>query len=234
MADWNSGPIEPRGYAGVVSVDNVLTRVFGWMAMGLGLTALVAFAVASNQSAISWLLQNQWSMWVLMIAELGLVIGLSAAINRISTAAAAFMFFLYAALNGVTLSFILLVYTASSVGTAFLTTGATFGVMAVFGATTKRDLTGMGQFMFMGLVGIVIASLVNLFLHNSAMELVISCIGVIVFTGLTAFHVQKIRSLALQHSGEGLARISILSALMLYLDFINLFLSVLRLTGNRR
>jgi FtsH-binding integral membrane protein len=235
MAEWNRNPIEPRGYAtSVLAAESILNRVFLWMALGLGLTGLVAFATASNAAVMQWLIQNQWAFWTLLIGELGLVIALSAAINRLSTSTAMGLFFLYAGLNGITFSFILLAYTGESIATTFLVTAGTFGVMATYGAVTKKDLSGWGQFLFMGLVGIIIASVVNIFLGNSTMSLVISCIGVIVFTGLTAYDVQSIKRMSAGHSGESLTRIAILGALRLYLDFINLFLMLLRLMGNRR
>ncbi len=234
MAETDYSRIEPRGLAGAIAAESVLSRVFGLMAMGLALTAVVAWFSAGSPAVVQFLIANQWAFWGLLIGELGLVIALSAAINRLSTTTAAAMFFLYAGLNGVTFGFILLAYTGASIASTFVVTSGTFGAMAVFGAVTKKDLSGVGRFLFMGLVGVLIALVVNIFWRNDTFELVISCIGVLVFAGLTAWDTQKIKRLAAGHSGESLGRIAVLGALSLYLDFINLFLMLLRLMGQRR
>ncbi len=209
-----------------------MAAVYRWMTLGLALTAFVAFAVAGSESALHLVLGNRLVFFGLVIAELGLVIAISAAANRLSAATAGGLFLLYSALNGATLSVVLLAYTGSSVALAFLTTAGTFGAMSVFATVTRRDLSSWGSFLFMGLVGVVIASVVNIFLHSSAVSFVISCAAVVVFTGLAAYDTQKLRALA--RAGGGSAAMPVNGALALYLDFVNLFLALLRLLGNRR
>ncbi|MBU0481588.1 MAG: Bax inhibitor-1/YccA family protein [Proteobacteria bacterium] len=215
-----------------------LAKVFNWMALGLGLTALVAFMVANSAAAQQMIFGNKLVFYGLIFGELGMVIYLSARIEKISAGAATSLFLVYSALNGATLSAILLIYTASSVAATFFIAGGMFAAMAVYGTVTKKDLTSMGSFMMMGLMGMIIAMLVNIFLRSSMMEWVISAIGVIVFTGLTAYDVQKISNIGaagIMNGGEAIIRKgAIMGALALYLDFINLFLSLLRLMGDRR
>ncbi len=220
------------------AVPEFIRRVFLWMAGGLTITGIVAFVVASSPALIEAIVLNRMVFYGLIIAEFGLVIGISAAINKISATVAALLFVAYSAINGATLSIIFLVYTASSVATVFFITAGMFGTLAVYGYITKRDLTSMGQLFFMGLIGIVIASVVNIFMHNDALTWAISIVGVVVFCGLTAWDAQKMRSFALQNAGnlggEVAGKVAILGALTLYLDFINLFLMLLRLLGGRR
>jgi FtsH-binding integral membrane protein len=209
-----------------------MSRVYGWMTAGLALTAAVAWTVASSPAALQLVIGNRVVFFGLILAELGLVVALSAMVNRLSAASAGALFALYSALNGATLSIVLLAYTGSSVAVAFVSTAGTFGAMSLYGTVTRRDLTSWGSFLFMGLVGIVIASLVNLFVRSSMVTFVVSCMGVLVFTGLTAYDTQKLRAYA--RSGGGAAAAPIGGALSLYLDFVNLFLSLLRLFGSRR
>jgi len=209
-----------------------MSAVYGWMTGGLALTALVAYVVASTPALRQVVFGSRAVFFGLIIAELGLVIAISAAVNRLSAAAAGGLFALYSALNGATLAAVLLAYTGASVTLAFVSTAGTFAVMSVYGTVTRRDLTSWGSFLFMGLIGVVIASLVNLFLRSSMLSWVVSCMGVVVFTGLTAYDTQKLRALA--RAGGGAAALPVRGALSLYLDFINLFLSLLRLLGNRR
>ncbi|GAO03029.1 Bax inhibitor-1/YccA family protein [Anaeromyxobacter sp. PSR-1] len=209
-----------------------MAAVYRWMTLGLGVTALVATAVASSETLLLAIVGNRILFYGLVIAELALVIWISAAVNRLPAAAAGGLFLLYSALNGATLSVVLLVYTGASVGIAFLTTAGTFAAMSVYGTVTRRDLTGWGSFLFMGLIGIVIASLANLFFRSDMVSWVVSCMGVLVFTGLTAYDTQKLRAYA--RAGGGAAAAPVSGALSLYLDFVNLFLSLLRLFGNRR
>ncbi|HTT70060.1 MAG TPA: Bax inhibitor-1/YccA family protein [Anaeromyxobacteraceae bacterium] len=209
-----------------------MTQVYGWMTAGLALTAFVAYAVAGSPAALHLVIGNRLVFFGLIIAELGFVFAISAAVNRLSAAAAGGLFLLYSALNGATLSVVLLVYTGSSVALAFVCTAGTFGVMSVYGSVTRRDLSSFGSFLFMGLIGIVIASVVNVFLHSGMMSFVISCAAVVVFTGLAAYHTQKLRALA--RAGGGTAALPVNGALALYLDFVNLFLALLRLLGSRR
>jgi len=209
-----------------------MAAVYRWMTLGLVVTAVVAFVTAEAlvSGAIPF---NKWVFYGLMIAEFGLVIAISSMLQRLSAAAAGGLFLLYSALNGATLSLVLLVYTGTSVAAAFGVTAGTFGAMSVYGTVTKKDLTSWGSFLFMGLVGVVIAGLVNLFLQSSMMSFVISCAAVVVFTGLTAYDTQKLRAYAAQGGGS-IAAAPIGGALSLYLDFINLFLAVLHLFGDRR
>jgi FtsH-binding integral membrane protein len=206
--------------------------VYRWMTLGLVVTAAVAWVTASAlaSGAIPF---NKWIFYGLMFAEVGLVIAISAMVNRLSAAAAGGLFLLYSALNGATLSIILLMYTGTSVGLAFGVTAGTFGAMSVYGTVTKKDLTSWSSFLMMGLFGVVIAGLVNMFLQSSAMSFVISCAAVVVFTGLTAYDTQKLRVFA-REGGGSVAAAPIAGALTLYLDFINLFLALLRLLGDRR
>jgi FtsH-binding integral membrane protein len=206
--------------------------VYRWMTLGLGVTALIAYSVATSEAALRLVIGNRLVFFGLIIAEFGLVIALSAAASRLSGAAAGGLFLLYSALNGATLSVVLLAYTGSSVGIAFVTTAGTFGAMSVYATVTRRDLSSWGSFLFMGLIGVVIASLVNLFLQSGLTSFVISCAAVVVFTGLAAYDTQKLRAFA--RSGGGSAAMPVTGALALYLDFVNLFLALLRLLGNRR
>ncbi len=213
-----------------------LAKVFNWMAVGLGLTGLVAYLTAA--SGLVFTIARSPLMYVFLFAELGLVFYLSARIDKLQAATATGLFLLYSALNGLTFSTIFIAYTMSSIAGTFLITAGMFGAMAVFGMVTKRDLSGMGSFLFMGLIGIVIASIVNLFMHSSGLSWAISFIGVIVFTGLTAYDVQRIKNIGeqgiLQQGEEAIRKGSIIGALALYLDFINLFLMLLRFFGGAR
>ena len=222
-----------------------LAKVFNWMAIGLGLTGVIAFLTINSQTAMQMLFTVQdgyakpnMLLYGLLITELGMVFYLSARIQKISAQAATGIFLAYSALNGVTLSTILLYYTASSVTATFFVTAGMFGAMAVYGFVTKKDLSSWGSFLFMGLIGIIIASVVNMFLGSSMMSWVISGIGVIIFTGLTAYDVQQITRMGEQgimNGGESAIRKgAIMGALKLYLDFINLFLMLLRFMGDRR
>ena len=221
-----------------VVVNNFVRSVYNWMAVGLGLTGFVAFAVANNESLLRIVFGNQMLFFGLIIAELGLVFYLSARVSKISPSTATGLFVLYAGLNGVTISFIFIVYTASSIASTFFVCAATFVASSIFGWTTKRDLTSMGSFMFMGLIGIIIASVVNMFMQSSAVAMIVSYVGVLVFVGLTAWDTQKLKNMALtQPDGldAGVVRKgAIIGALSLYLDFINLFLMLLHILGASR
>lgn len=223
-----------RGEA--LSTTSVYMRqVYLWMTAGLGVTSFVAYGIAA--SSLSAMLANPAVMIGLVVAQFGLVLALNFAIGRLSATAATAMFLLYSALTGAVLSSIFIVYPLGRIANAFLVTTATFLTMSVYGTVTKRDLTGMGNFMMMGLIGILIAMLVNFFLQSSMMDFIISCVGVLVFTGLTAYDTQKLRAFgAAAPLGDGTAvrRGAILGALTLYLDFINLFLMLLRLFGGSR
>ena len=215
-------------------VQTYMSHVYGWMTVGLLLTALVAWFASSNLALIQLLSKG---MWVLLIAELALVFVISGMINRLSGAAATTLFMLYSVLNGCTFSIYFKVYTSSSIASVFFITAGMFGALAFYGYTTKRDLSGFGRFLFMGLIGLVIASLVNMFTHSDPLMWAITYIGVFVFAGLTAYDTQKLKEL-----GDGLPqddqnifrRYVILGALQLYLDFINLFIMLLRIFADRR
>jgi hypothetical protein len=220
-----------------VQVNEFIRSVYNWMAIGLGLTGVVAFYVSNSETLMKLIFGNQIIFFGLIIGELVLVFTISARVHKMQASTATSLFVLYAALNGATLSAIFLIYTNSSITSTFFICAATFIASSIYGMVTKRDLTSMGQFMFMGLIGIVIASVVNLFVRSSGMSLIVSYIGVVVFVGLTAYDTQKLRTMALsQPAGldSGTVRKgAILGALTLYLDFINLFLMLLRILGNR-
>jgi FtsH-binding integral membrane protein len=220
-----------------VRINEFIRSVYNWMAIGLGLTGFVAFYVSNSETLLKLIFGNQFIFFGLIIGELVLVFTISARVHKMQASTATSLFVLYAVLNGATLSAIFLIYTRSSITSTFFICAATFISSSIYGMVTKRDLTSMGQFMFMGLIGIVIASVVNLFVHSSGMSLIVSYIGVIVFVGLTAYDTQKLRTMALSQP-EGLdsgtvRKGAILGALALYLDFINLFLMLLRILGNR-
>lgn len=215
-------------------VQTYMSHVYGWMTVGLLLTALVAWFASSNMALIQLLSKG---MWVLLIAELALVFVISGMINRLSGAAATTLFMLYSVLNGCTFSIYFKIYTSSSIASVFFITAGMFGALAFYGYTTKRDLSGFGRFLFMGLIGIVIASLVNMFANSDPLMWAVTYIGVFVFAGLTAYDTQKLKEL-----GDGLPqddqnifrRFVIIGALQLYLDFINLFIMLLRIFADRR
>lgn len=220
------------------TAQSVLFRnVYTWMTLALVITGAVAIYMAKSMTLLSMIMQNSLLFWGILIAELGVVWYLSARIHRISFTSATLLFILYSILNGATLSMIFLIYTMSSIATTFFVTAGTFGVMALFGYVTKKDLTRLGSLCFMGIIGIIIASLVNIFLQNSMMEMIISYIGVLLFVGLTAYDSQKIKRLLMQDGveiNETTQKIALLGAMTLYLDFINLFLYLLRILGDRK
>ncbi len=213
----------------------LMRKVYLWMALAMVITGLTSYYVATS-SLMPVILSNSAIVWGLVIAELALVIGLSAAINKLSLAVATLMFVLYSVINGATLSMIFLVYTTESIVNVFLVTALTFGAMAVYGYFTKKDLTSWGRILFMALIGLIIASVVNIFLGSSGMSTIISYIGVLVFVGLTAYDSQKIKNMFLQapDAGESMQKLALLGALTLYLDFVNLFLYLLRIFGSSR
>ncbi len=213
-----------------------MSRVYGWMAFALALSALAAAATVSTPGLLRLVVGSRVVFFALILGELGLVLYLGAAIGRMSLAAARTMLILYSVLNGLTLSAIFLAYTAESIGTTFLVAGATFGATSMYGYVTKRDLSRLGSFLFMGLIGIVIASLVNIFLRNDAVYWVTTYAGVIVFVGLAAYDTQKIKAMGAQGGvgSDAGGKVAVVGALALYLDFVNLFLMLLRLLGRRR
>ena len=214
----------------------LMRKVYVWMTLALVLTGITAYGVASSPSLMMTIFQTPAIMWGLIIAELAIVITISAAINRLSLTTATLLFVLYSVLNGATFSLIFAVYTMSSIANVFFITAGTFGVMAAYGYFTKRDLSSWGRLLLMALIGLIIATLVNVFLvKSSGFDLILSYAGVLIFVGLTAYDTQKIKQmLAMQTDmGEGAQKVALLGALSLYLDFINLFLYLLRIFGRR-
>ena len=224
--------------SGVTSAVSVYMRqVYQWMTAGLALTTVVAYGVANSPTIRDAILGNSLVMILLIVAQFGMVIALSAAIHKMSAGTATGLFLLYSALTGAMLSSIFVIYPIASIANAFLVTTGTFLAMSVYGTVTKRDLTTMGNFLFMGLIGIIIAMVVNIFLKSTMMDFIISCLGVLIFTGLTAYDTQKLRRFgeaAPLDDGTAVRRGAIMGALTLYLDFINLFLMMLRLFGGNR
>lgn len=213
----------------------VMTQVYAWMTAGLLVTAAIAMFVAGSPALVGAIVGNSFLFFGLFIAQLGVVWFLSARVMSLSPAAATGLFLAYAALNGLTFSVIFLAYTAASIASTFFVTAGTFGAMSAYGFLTKRDLSGMGNFLFMALIGLILASIVNIFWANSTLYWIITYAGVLIFVALTAYDTQKIKRMTAQVSDEqGERRVAIYGALTLYLDFINLFLFLLRILGNRR
>ena len=215
-------------------VASFLRAVYGWMFLGLAVTAAVAWYVASSPAIMGAIAGNKILFWAILLAPLGLVLFLSARVAKLAPATAALLFLVYSGLTGVMFAFVLLAYTGQSVANVFLVTSGMFGGLALYGTVTKRDLSGVGQFAMMGLIGVVIASIVSIFWHNDMLQFVLSVCGVIVFTGLTAWDANRLRAMALQLPEGGTGSYAVVGALSLYLDFINLFLFLLRLFGRRR
>ena len=215
-------------------IQTYMSHVYGWMAVGLLLTAFVAWFASNNYQLVMFLARI---MWVLLIAEIGLVFAISGMINRLSGATATTLFMLYSVINGLTFSIYFKYYTSSSIASVFFITAGMFSALAIYGYTTKRNLSGLGSFLFMGLIGIVIASLVNIFLQSAPLMWAITYIGVFVFAGLTAYDTQKLKEFGVNLSQDDqnmFRRYVILGALTLYLDFINLFIMLLRIFADRR
>lgn len=213
-----------------------MVQVYNWMTAGLAVTGFMAYYVANSETMMRMVVQNPIFFFGLIIVQLGLVVYLSGWIQKMSASLATGVFILYAGLNGLTFSFIFLAYTASSITAAFLVTAGTFGAMSLYGYTTQKDLTSWGSFLFMGLIGIIIASVVNMFIHSEAVYWVTTYAGVLIFVGLTAYDTQKIKNMNVigNEGTEEDRKEAILGALKLYLDFINLFLMILRIMGDRR
>jgi uncharacterized protein len=215
-------------------VTAFLRSVYGWMAAGLAITAATAMFVATSPTLATTIFENRILFWALIIAQLGIVFVLSGRVHTLASSTASALFITYSALTGVTLSFILLVFTGESIATTFIVTAGMFGALAAYGTFTSRSLAGWGQFLFMGLIGVVLASLVGIFWQSSALQFVITFAGVIVFTGLTAYDANRLRAMALSMPSGQTGSYAIVGALALYLDFINLFLMLLRIFGDRR
>jgi FtsH-binding integral membrane protein len=221
-----------------VLVNDFVRSVYNWMCIGLGLTALMALYVSSSETMMRLVFANRLIFFGLIIAELALVFSISSRVNKMSAGTATTLFIVYSGLNGVTLSFIFLAYARGSIVSTFFICSATFLACSFYGWTTKKDLTSWGAFLFMGLIGVIIASLVNIFIRSSALNVIVSYIGVIVFVGLTAYDTQKLKNMAVTQpsglDGSVVRKGAILGALALYLDFINLFLLLLRILGRSR
>jgi len=213
----------------------LMRKVYVWMTLALVITGFTAYGVANSPGILQMIYGNSIVMWGLIIAELAIVFGVSAAINRLSLTTATLLFILYSIINGALFSSIFLIYTASSITSVFFITAGTFAAMAFVGYTTKTDLTSMGKILLMALIGLIIATIVNIFVKSSVMEMIVSYVGVIVFVGLTAYDSQKIKQMLLQapDAGETSQKLALLGALSLYLDFINLFIYLLRIFGKR-
>ena len=227
---------ESQSYSFTDAYTSLMRKVYVWMTLALVMTGLSAYYIATSPSLQLALFSSPYVFYGLMIAEVGLVIWLSSRIHKMSLLSASLMFSIYAILNGVTMSVIFLAYTMSSIATTFFVTAGTFGVMAFIGTVTKSDLTKMGQILTMALVGMLIAIVVNLFLGNGMLDIIISVVGILVFTGLTAYDAQKIKQMLINCNevNDQTQKLSVIGALSLYLDFINLFIYLLRFLGDRK
>ncbi len=212
----------------------VMKRVYLKMTLGLLVTAFLSMFCAGSMSYMQFMASNSWFYWGLFIAELVIVFSLSARISKMSSATATLLFYVFAALNGLALAPIFIVYTATSIAKTFFICAGTFGAMSVYGYFTTQDLTKWGNFLFYALIGLIIASVVNIFTHSDTLGWIISCAGVLIFVGLTAWDTQKIKQMAQYGGGLELSRLATIGALSLYLDFINLFLYLLRFFGSSR
>ncbi len=212
-------------------VSQIMKRVYVKMFLGLLVTALVSLWCVSTPSVGSFFLTNRWAMWILMFAELGLVLGISAGINKLNSGTATMLFYLFAIVNGLMLFPIFIIYTHVSIAKTFFITAGTFGAMSVYGYCTSQDLTKWGSILFMALIGLIICTIVNIFWANSTFEWIISGLGVLIFVGLTAWDTQKIKQMAMMAPSDTAGKLATLGALSLYLDFINLFLYLLRFFG---
>ncbi|MCR4994893.1 MAG: Bax inhibitor-1/YccA family protein [Bacteroidales bacterium] len=232
------GSVPHSAQSGTSVFSGVMTRVYTWMAAALMLTAATAWFTASSPAMLQLIYGNQAMIWVLMIAELGLVMGISWGIQRLSPTHATLLFLLYSVVNGLTLSSIFFAYSIGTIYQAFAAAALTFGAMSIMGYTIKKDLSGLGGIMLMALIGLIIASVVNIFWSNTVLDSIITYVGVFLFVGLTAYDTQRIKAMctAAEQYGDAAAprRVAILGALSLYLDFINLFLYLLRLFGRSR
>jgi hypothetical protein len=234
--DWNNKYEVQEGYASL-AFPSLMRKVYVWMTLALAITGFTAYGVSTSPAILEAIMTNRILFWGLIIAELGLVMGVSAGINRLSLTTATLLFVAYSVINGVTMSFIFLAYTLTSIASVFMITAGTFAVMAFIGYTTKADLSSIGKLALMALIGIIIATLVNVLWVKSGMfELILSYAGVLVFVGLTAWDAQKIKQMLMtaEDGGEQAQKIALLGALSLYLDFVNLFLYLLRIFGSRR
>ena len=225
-----------KDFAMSTAFPALMRKVFVWMTLALAITGLTAYGVATSPTILSLIFSSKVTFFGLIIAEFALVFAISGAINRLSLSTATLLFILYSVINGATLSSIFFAFSVATIGKVFFITAGTFGAMALVGYTTKTDLTSMGKLLFMALLGIIIASVVNMFVASSGLDLILSYVGVLVFVGLTAYDTQKIKQMcqAAPDAGESSQKLALIGALSLYLDFINLFLYLLRIFGNNR
>ena len=243
MNNWNYNNELENGYQTAIQAENELTlqryvaavmrKVYAKMTLGLLLTALASYLLLSSTTIMNVLFSSTLTIWILFALEIGLVIYLSARIDKLSAGTATVLFYLYSALNGIALTPVILAYTGASVAQVFLLTAGTFGIMTVAGYVTKMDLSKFGMFLFMALIGLIVCMVVNMFMHNTMMELLISIGGVLIFVGLTAWDTQAIKRMCAESDPSMTSKVATMGALTLYLDFVNLFLHLLRLLGNR-
>ncbi len=234
MFDNNfNNPYNASTQALSTKVSAVMKRVYFKMTLGLLVSAFIALWCSESQTYWQILSSHSWLIWFLLIAEIGLVIAITGGIRRLSTIAASGLFYLFAAVNGLALAPIFIVYTGSTIATTFFVTAGTFAAMSIYGFFTSNDLSRMGSILFMALIGLVIASVVNFFLHSETMMWIITYAGVLIFVGLTAWDTQQIENMAIQMDSASTGKLATIGALTLYLDFINLFLYLLRIFGNR-
>ena len=227
--------VEERAQSSALSFPALMSKVYLWMTLALVVTGMTAYYVASSPAIIYAIVSNQIAFWGLFIGELVLVFVLSSRIMSLSFVTASLMFVIYSIMNGVFFSFILLAYTEQSIATTFLITAGTFGAMSLFGFVTKRDLSAMGRILFMLLIGLIIATVVNIFMKAEGLTLILNYAGVVIFVGLTAYDTQSIKQMLQEHGDkEGAEKIALLGSLSLYLDFINLFIYLLRFFGESR
>lgn len=227
--------VEERAQSSALSFPALMSKVYLWMTLALVVTGMTAYYVASSPAILYAIVSNQIAFWGLFIGELVLVFVLSSRIMSLSFVTASLMFVIYSIMNGVFFSFILLAYTEQSIATTFLITAGTFGAMSLFGFVTKRDLSTMGRILFMLLIGLLIATVVNIFMKAEGLTLILNYAGVVIFVGLTAYDTQSIKQMLQEHGDkEGAEKIALLGSLSLYLDFINLFIYLLRILGSRK
>lgn len=234
--NYNRSYVSP-GRDRSLSFPSLMRSVYIWMALALAVTGLTAMTIATQPQIVYAIFANRAIFWMLLLAELGMVIYLSARIMSMSFATAGIVFVVYALLNGITLSSLFMAYTAESIAQTFFVTAGTFGAMAVIGFLVKRDLSAIGRFFYMALIGLIIATVANAFFHNSGLAMICNYAGVVIFSGLTAYDTQKIKNMLVQFGDrrdETVMKLALLGSLSLYLDFINLFLYLLRFLGNRR
>lgn len=235
MENYNQqGYYQTPDVAFAANVSKAMRSVYLKMFLALLVTAATSFVVLAQQSFLIYMLNNQWVYWGLLIAELVLVFSVSARLNKISTTTANLMFYAYSILNGIVLSVIFMIYTSGSIAQTFLITAGVFGAMSAYGYFTKSDLTKFGSFLMMALIGLIVCVVVNMFLDSSTLDWIISFAGVAIFIGLTAWDTQKIKTMMAYSDGTNIGKIATIGALSLYLDFINLFLYLLRFFGASR